>query len=147
MFQFVEQQNSSLQQRGGENILHYEIETEYALYMESRDGQYHSYTHYVMNTPERGGLENIVFSSNGERYTTYLVHYDMTEEQISRKALGENVDINGIEVTYYTFNENTAALEVADNGCLFYVDETACCSGGNYANGILDGEHCPGYTL
>lgn len=71
----------------------------------------------------------------------------MTEEQISRKTLGENVDINGIDVTYYTFNENTAALEVADNGCLFYVDVTACCSGGNHANGILDDEHCPGYTL
>lgn len=137
LFKYIEK-NSNLSQRGGEEAIYYEIDTHYAKYMESRDGQYHSYTHYVMNTPKGKGLENIVFSSklNGS-YDVYLVHYDISAETISRIAQGGGIDLETIEVNTYTMDNDFNVEDLYKGaGCTQITIQVAFCTEGNHPDGI-----------
>ena len=122
-----------------------EIEDQFATYIESKDGNYHSYTFYVTNTPKDEGLENVLFSLNRSGgYDVFLVRYDVTEADIDALAHGET-NTSDWKPNYYLLDQD---LNVVDP-IAFISKENACvhavnylCKFGNHPGGMLNGEPC-----
>jgi len=126
-----------------------EIETDYAiLYTDTtRDYDYHSYTFPVVNTPIGAGLENILISLQPDgTYKDYLIHYEISEEEIEMIYNKDFVDLEGkinfLLLENGTFSQNTFEKIYFDNDCWYESTEIAgepCCGTLNHSYG----EPCP----
>ena len=131
---------------------YFDIEYNYVNYLESRDGSYHSYTYYVKNTPSGEGLENILFSYNGQdSYSVYLVHYDLNESEIDSLNNGYSINISERQSVFYELSsdmsiDNDDNIEALAQGCVRIAWATGACAEGNHEGGLLNGEPCPAYN-
>lgn len=112
-----------------------EIDTDYAKYLE-KDNGYHSYTFLVINTPEGGGLENVLLSlQNDGNYKEILIHYNISDEEISMLNNGEFVNFEG-RITSSVINSNFSYEALSkvfwNDGCMYETTgdpERFCCQG------------------
>jgi len=95
------------------------------LYTDTTRGyDYHSYTFPVVNTPIGAGLENILISLQPDgTYKDYLIHYEVSEEEIEMIYNEDFVDLEG-KVNYLllengTFSQNTFEKIYFDNDCWY----------------------------
>lgn len=109
----------------------YIIHTEASNYMES--GNYHSYTFPVQNLIDTTLVQNLMLSYKGDdEYESYLLNYDITEEEKAQIILGNNVDLTG-KVTATLFEDQdwnqernvicTDEITVTESTCGFIGDK------------------------
>lgn len=126
----------------------FSINTDYASYMESADGSYHSYTFPIERTIETDSLENLVLSLRQDgSYKTLIVTYNITAQE---KLDIENrifVDLTN-KVSKYEINDEGLVTGIFNKAieCLEIV--YGYCSGTmNHPDGLMeDGSNCPAYT-
>lgn len=114
------------------------IDTDFATYIEFENG-YHSYTFLVTNTPAGEGLQNILLSLQDDgSYKEFLVHYNITDDEIVRLDDGEIVNlINRYTMTEIEggFSEQLFSKVLFQDDCTLmeYIPDT--CSSGNHVYG------------
>lgn len=106
-----------------DSITGLEIDTDFVSYLESVDGQYHSYTFNVTNTPKGVGLENVFFSLQSDgSYKKFIAYYDLTEIEINDLQKGKFVDIENKLQIFELPEHSFSNLELR----LFYDDSSNC---------------------
>jgi len=115
------------------------INKNFIVYFYDVDSEYHSYTFPVINTPVDEGLENILISYQPESgsYDDYLIHYNITEEEIEAQNRGEKIDITG-RITYEKLDENYFTEEIL--GLIYYNDADGC----YYSHTYMEDRCCSG---
>lgn len=112
------------------------INTDYATYIESEDGIYHSYTFPLFRDVYSSNIENLVFSLNPDgSYKTVLITYNLTPEEKEKIINGVSINlenkISSIEIDGTSLESNIFGKEFYAGGigdCLGYVvTETSYC--------------------
>jgi hypothetical protein len=86
------------------------VNTDFAKYIENRDGTYHSYTFPVSREIDNGLLENLLVTlQNDGSYKILLISYDVTEDQKNELLIGNVIDLEG-KVTFTKINNNLLNL-------------------------------------
>nr|WP_321221611.1 hypothetical protein [uncultured Psychroserpens sp.] len=96
------------------------VETDFAKYIESIDGTYHSYTFPIITADaEDTSLDNLVlFSENGSDYSAKLIKYNLTEDQLNQLTNFDHIDSN--------LEMEVVDLEGDFNEYLGRLDENSC---------------------
>jgi len=107
--------------------------------LEYPDINYHSYTFFVTNTPENGGMENLFLSLQSDgSYKEFLVKYSITDAEIELMKQKEYVNLEDkvsiAELTGRVYYDGNTDCWV--NSSLI---EVGCCDVGNH----MPGEACP----
>src|SRR5690606_12151734 len=129
--------------------LDFTIETDYATYIESANGTYHSYTFPVYRATDGFPLENLLLSLRPDgSYRAFLVEYALTGEETEALFGGAPVDLDG-KVSFVPIDAGALVADVFSKvttcGVYTYYDcwETAC-------DMVINGEVCgcwdPMYT-
>ena len=93
--------NGADSQRTYNSIYNFQIDTDYATYIESEDGSYHSYTFLVIREVETDTLENLLLSLQKDgSYAAFLVTYLTTAEEKLDLQNGIKVDL--MDKMYFT---------------------------------------------
>ncbi|NQY28327.1 MAG: hypothetical protein HRT69_02540 [Flavobacteriaceae bacterium] len=107
--------NSNPKQNGTSNKvifnqeLNIEINDSYAEYIESIDGEYHSYTFSVIDYNDPDIIKNLVLSLQDDgSYLELLLRYDLTRQELQDYNLYGNTDIER-DVTYTVLDKGTFA--------------------------------------
>lgn len=112
------------------------INTDYATYIESENGNYHSYTFPLFRDVYTSNIENLIFSLNPDgSYKTVLITYNLTPEEKEKIINGVSVNledkISSIEIDGTSLESNIFGKEFYAGGigdCLGYVvTETSYC--------------------
>ena len=81
------------------------IDTGIVKYLQNQDSTYHSYTFPIYRANNNSGLENLMLSSqDDETYKTYIVTYDLTEQEILDLNNNLPVDLKN-KVTHTEFKD------------------------------------------
>ncbi|MGY0393552.1 hypothetical protein ACW5R3_13470 [Bizionia sp. KMM 8389] len=115
-----------------------EIDTDFATYIEFENG-YHSFTFLVTNTPDDGGLQNVLISLQPDNsYKEFLVHYDITTDEMQQLYNGQEVNlINRYTMTEIdsSFTEDIFSRVVFEDECTRLDFEPNTCSSGAHEYG------------
>ncbi|MCK7590508.1 hypothetical protein M0G43_07990 [Subsaxibacter sp. CAU 1640] len=127
------------------------IETDYATYIESQDGTYHSYTFPIWRLEDNGLFENILFSLKPDgTYKTFIVSYDLTEQERDDLNNGLYVNIDGrfisTEINAEQLVDNVMSKQSAE--CTWSFTESCSYGNDNHPDGHeYSGAECPGYQM
>lgn len=125
------------------------IETDYATYIENKDGSYHSYTFPILREKDNKLIENLLLSLQPDgSYKMFLTSYQLSEQDLDDIENGIEVDftnkINSKEISDDNLINNVFAKTY---GCVetYYLN----CSVGGAANGHgpslqKNGSYCSG---
>lgn len=104
--------------------LNFYIFQDEAIYIQ--DGEYDSYTFRIIRNLESNIIENLLISRQEDgTYRTYIVSYDLTEEEISLLQNNQYVDLT--EKTTFTPIEYDASGIVSRDGAIHYNAELDYC--------------------
>lgn len=131
------------------SVYNFYINTDYATYIESPNGNNHSYTFAIQRETETEVLENLVLSSgNDGSYDMYIVTYNITLQEKDNLKHGIEVDLNN-KVSYLSINDEgfitdlfskeITCLEIAISFCKYEIE-------GHVDGYEEDGSRCGGYT-
>lgn len=124
------------------------IDTEQALYVQSNDSLYHSYTFQINRTTPSNNLENLFLSLQADgSYKSYIVTYNVTEQE--KNQIYNNVQVNLENKVSYLEIDNTSMqndIFARETKVCIYVVTTSC-SQGNHVDGYLDGAECPAHQF
>lgn len=123
------------------------VNMKYATYIESNDGNYHSYTFQVHRQNDNGLLENLFFSLQPDgTYKTMLVAYSLSEEEKIQYFSGNNIDFTGkVSSTVIEGDDLSSALLKSKTMNCIWILETWC-AGGNHPGGYTaSGDKCPAH--
>ncbi len=103
----------------------------------------------VVNTPDGAGIENVLVSLQPDgTYKEFLVHYNVTDEEIIMMNNNQEVDLTN-KLTFTELNtnfaSNTAKILIGDNGCIYDVAyySSTCNEAGHTWNEVYEqGIHC-----
>lgn len=100
--------------------------TEYASYIESNDGNFHSYTFPIVREINNGLTENLVLTLQDDNtYKALLMSYRLTEEELN--AIKNNVDIDLTDKTTVTeITDSYIINEAVQNRTCGYELEEVC---------------------
>lgn len=107
------------------------IDTGIVKYMQNQDSTYHSYTFPIYRANNNSGLENLMLSSQDDgTYKTYIVTYELTEQEILNLNNNLPVDLKN-KVTHTEFKDeqlvdNIFARESRLPTTIFIVFEGPC---------------------
>ncbi|WP_040279291.1 hypothetical protein [Psychroserpens damuponensis] len=109
------------------------IETDFAKYMESFDGTFHSYTFQIIqNDVETTTLDNLVlFSIDGAAYNAKLIKYTLSEDQLNQLINEDHIDSN-LEVEVIDLEGDfNSYLQRAEGDCEFDISVQHVTPAGN----------------
>ena len=117
------------------------IETDYATFIESEDGLYHSYTFPLIEEDDETKLNNLVLSLQDDgSYKLLLVSYDLNNGEVDLDTDIRIEDLDDADLVDEIFEKITT-------NCIWILSES--CSYGNpdHPGGyVAEGQKCPGYT-
>ena len=123
------------------------VNTDFAKYIENRDGTYHSYTFPVSREIDNGLLENLLVTlQNDGSYKILLISYDVTEDQKNELLIGNVIDLKG-KVTFTKINNNLLNLFSRTETISCFEIYFSYCSEGNHPNGMINGVPCPAQSI
>jgi len=119
------------------------INADYAKYIESNDGNYHSYTFHVVRDVDNGLLENLLVTLDSEGgYKLFLAKYNITKQEKIKFLNGKHVDFRD-KVNFISINADLldqifsrVAISCID---IYYT----YCEQGNHSGGMSNGRACP----
>lgn len=99
----------------------YNINMNEALYIESDDGAYHSYTFSLETQTGNNNLENIVLSLQEDgTYNAFISSYTFTEEERIRYNNGENIDLfDKSSITKINYSDLNISYNRGTGGCSY----------------------------
>ena len=128
------------------------IEDSSAKYLESIDGTYHSYTFVAFDYNKENGMQNIVLSLQQDgTYKEFLIHYNLTDEEIERYRNNEFVDLPGkvtiMELEGSSLEGNSYSKLIVDENCLVWdiTEGSNCTHPGGGGCTWEDGASCNGW--
>jgi len=110
----------------------FSIDTDYATYIESADGTYHSYTFYMKREVETDTLENLLISLQPDgKYKALVITYNTTAQEKEDILNGLSVDltdkVNSTEIDATEFISDIFSKSIYD--CDGYIVVEWCSSG------------------
>ncbi len=126
----------------------FSIDTNRAMYLESQDGNYHSYTFLVERDGEnQNGIENLLLSLQEDgSYQAILIKYNFefnTAQDFNQELSDTNVSIAALD-SENLISELTAKTTVG--GMCFYTTETSCAvDNPDHPGGYENGHECPAH--
>jgi hypothetical protein len=123
------------------------VTTDFGKYLESSDGEYHSYTFPVTRETDNGMLENLLVTLESDgSYEIFLISYNITDQEKLEFFEGKFIDFED-KINYTKIN--TDLLEqlfsrLAINCIDIYY---TYCAEGNHAGGMSNGSACPAQSI
>ena len=123
------------------------INTDFINFVESRKGNYHSYTFPIEREIDNGLVENLLVSLKKDgSYDFSLISYNITQQEKLKIHHNEEFDFNNkvdiikINNVLDDYFSKTEYLSCADLGVSF-------CAEGNHPGGVSNGEACPAQSI
>ncbi|WP_170234478.1 hypothetical protein, partial [Bizionia saleffrena] len=115
------------------------VDTNYATYTESLDGNYHSYTFPIIPLIESDTLQNLVLTLQPDNsYETLLVTYALTAQEKESIEKGNIVNLNN-KITFNKIdNDSFVTGFLSKEGCTYTIEEY--CSSGDHNDSIGYGD-------
>ena len=142
-------QESTTAQRTVDSALYgFSFDTDHATYIESSDGNYHSYTFQIVREEENGLFENLLVTLNEEgTYDLFIISYDLTESELAHLLVENTIDLTDKVLITPIEDESiidTVFSRVQGATCVSVLVEY--CLEGNHVGGYDGGSPCPAYT-
>lgn len=123
------------------------INTDFINFVESRKGNYHSYTFPIEREIDNGLVENLLVSLKKDgSYDFSLISYNITQQEKLKLHYGEQVDLNNkvdiikINNVLDDYFSKTMYMGCADIG-------VSSCAEGNHPGGVSNGVACPAQSI
>lgn len=123
------------------------INTDYATYIESSDGLYHSYTFPITRETDNEIIENLLVSLQPDgTYKMSLITYNFTNQEKQDYLNGQDIDLSGKVNSSIINNEGIISdiFSKTSPGCTWVIHEF--CGKGNHPGGYDGNKKCPEYN-